>query len=95
MKTFSFLQQFVNITSADTEKLQARLEACLKKLRPNAIGIVDGFDIPDTVLASTLGAFDGNVYERLLDTAKTSPLNQKDVNESFHLYLKPLMKSNL
>lgn len=64
-------------------------------MRSNAIGIVDGFDISDAVLASTLGAYDGNVYERLLETAKKSPLNQEDVNQSFHLYLKPFMKSNL
>lgn len=85
----------MNITAGDIEKLQARLEAALKKFRNNAIGIVDGFDIPDAVLGSTLGAYDGNVYERLLDAAKSSPLNQEDVNKSFQLYLKPFMKSNL
>lgn len=67
----------------------------MKKFRNNAIGIVDGFDIPDNVLGSTLGAYDGNVYERLLEAAKASPLNQEDVNKSFDLYLKPFMKSNL
>jgi acyl-CoA oxidase len=56
---------------------------------------VDSFDIPDSVLGSTLGAYDGNVYERLLNAAKQSPMNQEDVNKSFHLYLKPFMKSNL
>lgn len=87
--------QFVNVTSADIEVLQNRLEASLKKFKPNAIGIVDAFDIPDEVLGSVLGAYDGNVYDRLLDAAKTSPLNQEDVNESFHKYLKPFMKSSL
>lgn len=77
------------------ETLQSRLEAALKKFRPSAIGLVDGFDIPDEVLGSVLGAHDGNVYERLLNEAKTSPLNQEDVNKSFHMYLKPFMKSNL
>lgn len=67
----------------------------MKTFKINAIGVVDGFDIPDTVLGSTLGAYDGNVYERLLAAAKKSPLNQEDVNKSFHLYLKPFMKSNL
>lgn len=85
----------MNITSADTERLQGRLEAALKKFKNNAIGIVDGFDIPDEVLGSCLGAYDGNVYERLLDAAKSSPLNQEDVNRSFQLYLKPFMKSSM
>ena len=83
------------MTSGDLEKLQGRLESALKKFRNNAIGIVDGFDIPDEVLGSVLGAYDGNVYERLLAAAQDSPLNQEDVNKSFHLYLKPFMKSNL
>jgi acyl-CoA oxidase len=47
------------------------------------------------VLGSVLGAYDGNVYERLLEAAKKSPLNQEDVNDSFHLYLRPFMKSKL
>lgn len=89
------VSQFANLTSADLQNLQGRLESCLKRMRHNAIGLVDGFDFPDTALGSTIGAYDGNVYERLLDAAKKSPLNQEDVNKSFHLYLKPLMQSNL
>lgn len=92
---YNLLIQFVNITSDDIDILQSRLEAALKKFRINAIGIVDGFDIHDDILGSVLGAYDGNVYERLLDAAKASPLNQEDVNKSFQMYLKPFMKSNL
>lgn len=87
--------QFVEITSTDIEKLQIRLEAALTKIRPNAIGIVDSFDIHDDILGSTLGAYDGNVYDRILAAAKASTLNQEDVNKSFEMYLKPFMKSNL
>lgn len=88
------MTQFVNISSLDIENLQKQLEVSLKKFKDNAIGIVDAFDIPDQAL-SALGAYDGNVYERLLDAAKTSPLNQEDVNQSFEKYLKPHMKSSL
>lgn len=83
------------MTSSDIQSLQKLLEASLKKLRYNALGICDGFDYPDKILASTLGTYDGNVYENLIEAAKQSPLNQEDVNKSFHLYLKPFMKSNL
>ncbi|XP_037043884.1 probable peroxisomal acyl-coenzyme A oxidase 1 [Bradysia coprophila] len=93
--SLGLLLQFNNITSDDIEALEIRLDECLGKLRNNAIGLVDGFDIPDTVLQSTLGAYDGNVYTRILDAAKKSPLNQEDVNKSFHMYLKPFIKSNL
>ena len=89
------LLQFVNMTSSDIENLQGRLESAFKRFKNDAIGIVDGFDYPDRVISSTLGSYDGNVYERLLNAAKASPLNQEDVNKSFDLYLKPFMKSNL
>jgi acyl-CoA oxidase len=95
LRSLGSLMQFNDITAGDIEKLQGRVEAVLKRLKVNAIGIVDGFDIPDSVLGSTLGAYDGNVYERLLNEAKKSPLNQEDVNKSFDLYLKPFMKSIL
>lgn len=75
--------------------VRAVLEDCLKRLRPNAVGLVDGFDMPDEILDSALGAYDGNVYERLVEEANKSPLNKEPVNRSFELYLKPFMKSNM
>lgn len=87
--------RFSSLTNKDVPVLQARLEELLAAIRPNAIGIVDGFDIRDEVLGSALGAYDGNVYERLFAEAMKSPLNQESVNESFHKYLKPYLKSHL
>jgi len=34
----------------------------LRELRPDAVGLVDSFAIPDYVLDSSLGRFDGDVY---------------------------------
>lgn len=89
------LLRFTETTGGDIEKLQGWLEELLSLIRPNAVGIVDSFDIRDEVLSSTLGAYDGNVYERLFEEASKSPLNKEPVNKSFGLYLKPLLKSNL
>lgn len=89
------LFQFVDISEKDLRELQATLETLLVRIRPNAVGIVDGFDIPDDILQSALGAYDGNVYERIYAEAMKSPLNQEPVNKSFHLYLKPFLKSHL
>lgn len=75
--------------------IQTLLEDCLKYIRPNAVGLVDSFDIRDEILDSTLGSYDGNVYERLLEEANKSPLNKEPVNRSFELYLKPFLKSNM
>ena len=47
----------------------------LAQLRPDAVALVDAFDIADHVLASDLGRHDGNVYEALFASAQRSPLN--------------------
>ncbi|XP_055529883.1 probable peroxisomal acyl-coenzyme A oxidase 1 [Wyeomyia smithii] len=95
IKAVGDLLRFTTISESDITRLQQKLEDSLAAIRPNAIGIVDSFDIPDVVLGSALGAYDGNVYERLFEEAKKSPLNQEPVNKSFHMYLKPFMKSSL
>nr|XP_018909347.1 PREDICTED: probable peroxisomal acyl-coenzyme A oxidase 1 [Bemisia tabaci] len=86
---------YAGLRSSDVPSIQEWLETLLHKIRPNAVGIVDGFDISDAVLRSALGAYDGNVYERLFAEANKSPLNAEPVDESFHKYLKPFLKSNL
>ncbi|XP_034937330.1 probable peroxisomal acyl-coenzyme A oxidase 1 [Chelonus insularis] len=87
--------RFSCLVSKDVPVLQRRLEDLFKEIRPNAVGLVDAFDIRDEIIDSALGAYDGNVYERLYSAAMKSPLNQESVNKSFHLYLKSLLKSNL
>ena len=65
-------QQITALTSRRTE--------LLAELRPNAVALVDAFDYPDRLLNSCLGRYDGNVYEALYEYAKSSPLNQQQVN---------------
>lgn len=77
------------------QTLHSRLEYLLMAIRRNAVGIVDGFDFDDHILCSVLGAYDGNVYERLFQEAMKSPLNRETVNIPFEKYLKPFLKSNL
>ena len=83
------------MTELDIQGLQERLENVLAKIRPDAVSIVDGFDFADRYLNSTLGAYDGNVYERIFAAAKKSPMNKAEVPKMFELYLKPFMKSNM
>ena len=92
---FLFPTQFTSFTDKDINQLELRLQSCLHRLRPNAVALVDAFDIDDRILDSALGAWDGNVYERMFEAAKKSPLNKEPVNISFHKYLKPFMKANL
>ncbi|XP_017768288.1 PREDICTED: probable peroxisomal acyl-coenzyme A oxidase 1 [Nicrophorus vespilloides] len=89
------LLRYTNTLGKDIEELQSWLEELLAAIRPNAVGIVDSFDIRDEILMSTLGSYDGNVYERLFEEASKSPLNAEPVNKSFRQYLQPLLKSNM
>ncbi|XP_022821685.1 probable peroxisomal acyl-coenzyme A oxidase 1 isoform X1 [Spodoptera litura] len=89
------LLEYTSISGADVVKLRSWYEELLRKIRPNAVGLVDAFDIIDELLQSTLGAYDGRVYERLMEEALKSPLNAEPVNQSFHKYLKPFMQGKL
>lgn len=76
-------------------RLEEEMGTLLSSLRQEAVSIVDAFDLHDFVVHSTLGSWDGNVYERMYKRALTSPLNQKDVPDAYYKYLRPLMKANL
>ncbi|XP_063239947.1 probable peroxisomal acyl-coenzyme A oxidase 1 [Bacillus rossius redtenbacheri] len=93
-KSGDFLR-FSAVTAQDIDHAQRWLEQLLAAVRPDAVGVVDGFDICDEVLSSALGVYDGRVYERLFEEAAKSPLNKDPVNQSFHQYLKPFLKSNM
>ncbi|XP_050555124.1 probable peroxisomal acyl-coenzyme A oxidase 1 [Spodoptera frugiperda] len=86
---------YTSISKTDIHQLQETYEELLGKIRPNAVGLVDAFDFRDQILNSTLGAYDGRVYERLMEEALKSPLNAEPVNQSFHKYLKPFMQGKL
>ncbi|XP_013188651.1 probable peroxisomal acyl-coenzyme A oxidase 1 [Amyelois transitella] len=85
------LLEYSSISKADIAVLRNRYEELLTLIRPNAVGLVDGFGIRDETLGSALGSYDGRVYERLMEEALKSPLNAQPVNDSFHKYLKPFM----
>lgn len=71
-------------------QISSRIKELLAQLRPNAVALVDAFDVHDKKLNSVLGRYDGNVYEHMFEWARKSPLNATEVHESFHKYLKPL-----
>ncbi|XP_071441576.1 acyl-coenzyme A oxidase 1 [Hetaerina americana] len=95
IKVGDFLM-FTSLSPSDVEYLRERQVWLLQAIRPQAVGLVDGFDLHDMVLGSALGAWDGQVYERLFAEAQKSPLNSQPVDEeSFNKYLKPLLRANL
>ena len=38
---------------------------------------------------SALGAYDGNVYQRLFEFSKNSKLNSSEIHEGYYKYMKP------
>ena len=54
----------------------------LSLCRQEAVPLVDAFDIPDTVLNSALGCYDGNVYRYLYEWALKAPRNKSEVSNS-------------
>lgn len=89
------LLRYSTVSEMDLVDLQQKYEELLALIRPNAVGLVDAFDLRDEILNSTLGSYDGRVYERLMEEALKSPLNKEPVSESFHKYMKPLMQGKL
>lgn len=52
-----------------------------EKVRPHAVKLVDSWAIPDYLLDSALGRYDGRVYEDLFDRAhRQNPLNGTTFN---------------
>ncbi|XP_063833408.1 probable peroxisomal acyl-coenzyme A oxidase 1 [Ostrinia nubilalis] len=93
LETVGDLLIYSNIAKEDIAALKEKYEELLALIRPNAVGLVDAFDISDEVLQSALGSYDGRVYERLMEEAMKSPLNKEPVNQSFHKYMKPFIKA--
>ncbi|XP_051137037.1 peroxisomal acyl-coenzyme A oxidase 1-like isoform X2 [Andrographis paniculata] len=72
-----------------------QLRSLLTKVRPNAVALVDAFSYTDHYLGSILGRYDGNVYPKLYEAAWKDPLNESDVPDGYHEYVRPLLKQQL
>ena len=70
------------------------LYSLLPKIRKNAVALVDSIALPDSALCSSLGAYDGNAYERLYDFAQKSLFNDKEVHDAYYAYFKPFVMRN-
>jgi len=71
--------------------IMMRTKQLLKDIRPNAIPLTDGWNIPDFLLNSCLGRYDGRVYESLYEQTKYEPLNDSDITEGYYKHLQYLL----
>ena len=77
------------LENSQFEMVKEAINVLLVQIRPDAVSIVDSFDIPDNVLNSTIGKFDGNVYEALVEAANKSEMNKVDPFEGYEDSLRP------
>ncbi|KAG2488798.1 hypothetical protein HYH03_012598 [Edaphochlamys debaryana] len=79
------------LSAAQAQALRRRHAWLLAAVRPNAVGLVDAFGLPDYLLNSALGRADGDVYRGLLEMAEVSPLNATQEGPAWEGVLKPLL----
>ncbi|CAE8709340.1 unnamed protein product, partial [Polarella glacialis] len=72
-------------------QLLRRIKQLLKDIRPHAVPLVDGWNIPDFLLNSVLGRYDGRVYESLYESTRNEPLNETDISEGYYKHLQYLL----
>ncbi|KAL4812733.1 acyl-CoA dehydrogenase/oxidase C-terminal [Aspergillus spinulosporus] len=61
-----------------------RINELMSSIRPHAVRLVDAWQIPDYLLDSALGRYDGRVYEDLFHRAhRVNPLNKTTVNPNY------------
>jgi len=75
--------------------IRDRTYTVMKEIRPDSVSLVDAFDFSDFVLKSSIGRYDGNVYEALFDAAQKSILNEIDPFIGYEEYLKPHLNKEL
>jgi len=76
---------------ADYLRLGKRQKELLRELRPVAVPLVDSWNIPDFLLNSCLGRYDGRVYESLYEQTLYEPLNDKDIPDGYYDHLQYIM----
>ncbi|KAK8200961.1 hypothetical protein M8818_006281 [Zalaria obscura] len=72
------------VADHDLDLLPGRVQALMTEIRPHAVNLVDAWSIPDFLLDSALGRYDGRVYEDLFNRAhRLNPLNEVTFNPDY------------
>ena len=80
------------IDSAQAEWVREAVRHALAAVRPDAVALCDAWAISDHELNSTLGRYDGQVYEALYESAQkqNNPMNADLVDKAFAESLLPM-----
>ncbi|KAJ9634440.1 hypothetical protein H2204_006265 [Knufia peltigerae] len=72
------------VSSVELNGLSGTVLALMTKIRPHAVRLVDAWALPDYLLDSALGRYDGRVYEDLFHRAHVlNPLNKVTFNPDY------------
>ena len=72
------------VSDDDLDALPAKIQDLMAHIRPHAVKLVDSWKIPDFLLDSALGRYDGKVYEDLFNRAhRLNPLNEITFNPNY------------
>ncbi|XP_046544478.1 peroxisomal acyl-coenzyme A oxidase 1-like [Haliotis rubra] len=83
-----------SVNLAQMEMLRSVEYQLLAEIRPDAVSLVDALDLHDVHLLSALGCYDGNVYERLYQSALKEPMNKTQVHPVYYKHLRGLLKGS-
>ncbi|KAL1959813.1 hypothetical protein VTO42DRAFT_958 [Malbranchea cinnamomea] len=72
------------VSNEELDAIPSRVLELMQRIRPHAVRLVDAWKIPDYLLNSALGRYDGRVYEELFDRAhRQNPLNKETFNPDY------------
>ncbi|ODH48455.1 hypothetical protein GX48_05432 [Paracoccidioides brasiliensis] len=72
------------VSNEDLDAVSTRVFDLMQRVRPHAVRLVDSWAIPDFLLNSALGRYDGKVYEELFELAhRQNPLNEVTANSDY------------
>ena len=71
--------------------IKVQFQILCRKLRRNAVALVDSFGYEDYLLNSAIGRRDGNIYEALLKAAQSSPFNKTQEGPGWAPVLRELL----
>eukprot|EP00164_Ancoracysta_twista_P001768 GFYU01002321.1.p1 GENE.GFYU01002321.1~~GFYU01002321.1.p1 ORF type:complete len:688 (+),score=205.75 GFYU01002321.1:70-2064(+) len=83
------------ISSEQASWVTQQIRVLLKKLRPDAVALVDSWAFTDAFLDSSLGKYDGDVYRSLYERAQKDPLNQNVTPPGYEEYIRPQITAKL
>lgn len=72
------------VREEELDGLPQAIQELMAEIRPHAVNLVDAWCIPDYLLDSALGRYDGKVYEDLFNRAhRLNPLNEITFNSDY------------